>query len=105
MPRESKAARLKRMHDEYAVLCQVFPEPKCALDFDSPFQLVVATVLSAQTTDRRVNTVTPTLFAQYPTAAALVRATVRRPVSSAYGSRRSPGGRLSGSGAVPSGQR
>ena len=78
MPRESKAARLKRMHDEYAVLCQVFPEPKCALDFDSPFQLVVATVLSAQTTDRRVNTVTPTLFAQYPTAAALAAADPQR---------------------------
>ncbi|WP_288239953.1 endonuclease III [uncultured Bifidobacterium sp.] len=78
MVRESRTALLKRMHDEYAVLCRVFPEPKCALDFDSPFQLVVATVLSAQTTDRRVNTVTPTLFAQYPTAAALAAADPQR---------------------------
>lgn len=35
------------MHDEYAILCRVIPEPACALDFDSPFQLLVATVLSA----------------------------------------------------------
>ena len=74
MPRESKRARLRRMHDEYAILCRVIPEPACALDFDSPFQLLVATVLSAQTTDKRVNTVTPALFAAYPTPAALAAA-------------------------------
>lgn len=43
----------------------------CALDHDGPFQLLVATILSAQTTDARVNLVTPALFAAYPTAAAL----------------------------------
>lgn len=78
MPRESKRARLRRMHDEYAILCRVIPEPACALDFDSPFQLLVATVLSAQTTDKRVNTVTPTLFAAYPTPAALAAADPQR---------------------------
>lgn len=78
MPRESRRARLARMRDEYEVLCRIFPEPKCALNFDSPFQLLVATVLSAQTTDKRVNTVTPALFAAYPTAAALAAADPQR---------------------------
>lgn len=64
---ESKTHRLQRMHQEYAILCQEFPEVRCALDFKTPFQLLVATVLSAQTTDKRVNSVTPELFSQYPT--------------------------------------
>ncbi|MBT1174026.1 endonuclease III [Bifidobacterium sp. LC6] len=72
--RESKTARIARMHNEYAVLCQVIPTPKCALHFTSPLELLIATVLSAQTTDKRVNTVTPELFATYPTAAALAAA-------------------------------
>ncbi len=46
----------------------------CALDFDDPFQLLTATILSAQTTDVRVNTVTPVLFAKYPDPAALAAA-------------------------------
>ena len=46
----------------------------CALHFETPFQLLAATILSAQTTDVRVNMVTPTLFAAYPDAAALARA-------------------------------
>ena len=74
MPRESKSARLQRMHAEYALLCEEIPEPRCALNFTSPLQLLIATVLSAQTTDRRVNTVTPELFAAYPTAAAMAAA-------------------------------
>ncbi len=46
----------------------------CELDFETPFQLLVATVLSAQTTDLRVNSVTPALFKRYPTAADLAAA-------------------------------
>ncbi len=46
----------------------------CELTFDTPFQLLVATVLSAQTTDQRVNSVTPSLFARYPSPADLARA-------------------------------
>jgi len=46
----------------------------CALHFETPFQLLAATILSAQTTDVRVNMVTPTLFAAYPDAASLARA-------------------------------
>ena len=50
------------------------PVPRCALDHGSPLQLLVATILSAQTTDERVNTVTPRLFAAYPSADALAAA-------------------------------
>jgi endonuclease-3 len=55
-------------------LAETYPDAHCELDFDTPFQLLVATVLSAQTTDRRVNAVTPTLFAKYPDPAALAAA-------------------------------
>jgi endonuclease-3 len=53
---------------------QAHPEARCALDYRSAFQLAVATVLSAQCTDERVNRVTPDLFARYPDAAALAAA-------------------------------
>ncbi|WP_314688712.1 endonuclease III [uncultured Bifidobacterium sp.] len=74
MPRESRKARLDRMHEEYALLCAEFPNVVCALHFDTPFQLLVATILSAQTTDRRVNTVTPGLFRRWPTPESLAHA-------------------------------
>jgi endonuclease-3 len=51
-----------------------YPGARIELDFDDPFQLLVVTVLSAQTTDRRVNAVRPTLFAAYPDAAAMAAA-------------------------------
>ena len=50
------------------------PRDLCALDFDTPFQLLVATILSAQTTDERVNSVTPRLFSRYPEPAHLAAA-------------------------------
>jgi endonuclease-3 len=56
------------------VLEQVHPEARCALDYRTPFQLAVATILSAQCTDERVNIVTPRLFARYPDAPALASA-------------------------------
>ncbi|ETY72368.1 endonuclease III [Bifidobacterium moukalabense DSM 27321] len=59
------------MHHEYEELCETIPEPKCALNFTSPFELLVATVLSAQTTDKRVNMVTPVLFGLFPGPAEL----------------------------------
>jgi endonuclease-3 len=52
------------------VLAERYPEARCELDFTSPLELLVATILSAQTTDVRVNQVTPRLFARYPDAAA-----------------------------------
>ncbi len=55
-------------------LRQLHPDARVELDFDNPLQLLVATILSAQSTDRRVNVVTPVLFAHYPDAAALANA-------------------------------
>lgn len=55
-------------------LRELYPDAKCALDFRSPLQLLVATILSAQCTDERVNKVTPALFARWPDAAALAAA-------------------------------
>jgi endonuclease-3 len=52
-------------------LARSYPEAGCSLAFDSPFQLLVATILSAQCTDKRVNAVTGGLFGRWPTAAAL----------------------------------
>lgn len=56
------------------VLAATYPEAGCELDFRDPFELLVATVMSAQTTDRRVNAVTPVLFSRYPDATALASA-------------------------------
>jgi endonuclease-3 len=70
-PSTSLVRRARKMH---RVLAETYPDAKCELDFQTPFQLLVATILSAQTTDRRVNAVTPTLFARYPDAASLAAA-------------------------------
>ncbi|MCL2735194.1 MAG: endonuclease III [Propionibacteriaceae bacterium] len=56
------------------LLEQTYPDATCELDFSSAFQLLVATILSAQSTDRRVNRVTPALFHRYPVASALADA-------------------------------
>ncbi|MCE9626837.1 MAG: endonuclease III [Candidatus Eisenbacteria bacterium] len=55
-------------------LRELYPDAKCALDFSTPLQLLIATILSAQCTDERVNKVTPVLFARWPDAAALAQA-------------------------------
>lgn len=57
-----------------AALEQAYPDAQCELDFTDPFELLVATVLSAQSTDRRVNAVTPELFGRYPTPFAMAGA-------------------------------
>ena len=62
------------MAAEYAILCREIPSPHCALNFENPYQLLIATVLSAQTTDKRVNQVTPTLFAHFANPKALAQA-------------------------------
>jgi endonuclease-3 len=49
------------------ILAETYPDAHCELDFTNPLELLVATILSAQCTDKRVNMVTPTLFAKYPT--------------------------------------
>jgi endonuclease-3 len=68
-----------------ARLARAIPEPRCELDHRSAWELLVATILSAQSTDRRVNAVTPELFRVYPSPAALAaapRAEVERLVQS-----------------------
>jgi endonuclease-3 len=55
-------------------LAEVYPNAHCELDFETPFQLLVATILSAQCTDKRVNIVTRDLFPKYPTAYELAAA-------------------------------
>ena len=53
-----------------AILADTYPDAHCELDFSTPLELLVATILSAQSTDAGVNRVTPALFARYPDAAA-----------------------------------
>ena len=63
--------RTRRINRE---LAELYPDAHCELDFTNPYELLVATILSAQTTDQRVNLVTPALFARYPTPADLADA-------------------------------
>jgi len=74
MARESRAARAGRAAEVFDLLAREYPDAHCELDFRTPFELAVATILSAQTTDVRVNSVTPTLFQRYPDAPALAAA-------------------------------
>src|ERR1700687_3057561 len=62
-PRSPKVRALEAMKR----LAVAYPDALCALDHRNPYELLTATILSAQTTDARVNMVTPTLFARYPT--------------------------------------
>jgi endonuclease III len=71
---ESPVARTRRARRIHRALLQRYPYAPCELDFETPLQLLVATVLSAQTTDVMVNTVTPTLFSRWPTAQAMAGA-------------------------------
>jgi endonuclease III len=73
-PPVSPVALVRRARRTYRELQQLYPYARCELDFENPLQLLVATVLSAQTTDVTVNKVTPALFARYPDAAALAAA-------------------------------
>lgn len=65
------AAHAARLYDD---LARAYPDARCALDHRDAFELLVATILSAQCTDKRVNMVTPVLFAKYPDARALAAA-------------------------------
>jgi endonuclease III len=71
---DPETALVRRARKVNRVLAQTYPDARCELDFRTPFELLVVTVLSAQTTDRRVNTVSPHLFAAYPDASALASA-------------------------------
>ena len=75
LPRESKARRKDRAQQVLAELRLLYPDAESELDFDSPYQCLIATLLSAQATDVSVNLATPTLFEAYPDAYALAAAT------------------------------
>jgi endonuclease-3 len=66
---ETPTARVRRARRINRALAQAYPDAHCELDFTSPLELLVATILSAQCTDKRVNEVTPRVFAKYRTAA------------------------------------
>jgi len=71
---ETVDARAQRALEILARLKAAYPDATCALEHQSPYQLIVATILSAQCTDVRVNMVTPAVFGAWPTPAALARA-------------------------------
>lgn len=73
---ETPLALTRRARKINRILAEFYPYAVPELDFENPFELLVATVLSAQTTDVRVNEVTPALFAAYPNAAALAAARI-----------------------------
>lgn len=70
------AAKQQRSLEILIRLKRLYPDAKCTLNYETPVQLLVATMLSAQCTDERVNLVTPALFASYPDAAALANAEI-----------------------------
>jgi endonuclease-3 len=71
MPIDPRKARARRILN---VLAKLYPDAHCALHYDNPLQLLIATILSAQCTDVRVNMVTPALFASFPDARAFAEA-------------------------------
>ncbi len=72
-PRETLDEKKRRAATVLRRLAKTYPEARCALDYRSPLELLVATILSAQCTDTRVNMVTPHLFEKYRTAADYAR--------------------------------
>jgi len=73
-PKESLEAKRERYARIYEELRKLYPDAKCALEFSNPFELVVATILSAQCTDKRVNMVMPDVRANFPTPRSLADA-------------------------------
>jgi endonuclease-3 len=71
---DTPTALVRRARKIDRVLAETYPDATCELDFADPFELLVVTVLSAQTTDKRVNAVRPTLFAAYPDPPAMAAA-------------------------------
>ncbi len=84
MPRESLASKQSRARTVVDLLRRHYPDAKCSLDFGSVHQLMVATILSAQCTDERVNQVTPALFAKYPDIQAFADADIKELEKSVY---------------------
>ena len=76
MPADSETRKEARA--VYRILSKTYPEIRCELDFKNPLELIVATVLSAQCTDKRVNTITPALFKKFKTAKAYAGADIHQ---------------------------
>lgn len=76
MPRESLQARIDRTQKIITGLRNEYPDAHCELNYSNPLELLIATILSAQTTDKSVNLATPALFAKYPTAADYANANI-----------------------------
>jgi endonuclease III len=70
----SRTALVRRARAMNRTLAATYPDARIELDFSTPLELLVATILSAQSTDKRVNLVTPSVFARYPSAAAYAAA-------------------------------
>ncbi|MEM6434010.1 MAG: endonuclease III [Cyanobacteria bacterium P01_D01_bin.115] len=73
-PRRQRLPKKQRALEVLARLKRLYPDATCSLDYETPVQLLVATILSAQCTDERVNLVTPALFARFPDARAMAEA-------------------------------
>jgi len=78
MSRESLKNRKIRISEIISILKLEYPDSKCSLVYESPFQLLVATILSAQCTDERVNKVTSKIFPTYPDAHSFSKLTVKK---------------------------
>ncbi|MEX0778632.1 MAG: endonuclease III [Balneolales bacterium] len=76
LPRKTKKQK-ERAQELYKDLAQTYPNPHCALNYSNPFELLVATILSAQCTDVRVNIVTEKLFVDFPTPEAFAEAPIQ----------------------------
>jgi len=74
MSRPNAADRTARVNALLDALARVYPDARCELDHSNPLELLVATILSAQCTDKRVNLVTPELFRRFPTASSYAAA-------------------------------
>ena len=77
MPRESHKSKIERLRKIMAVLESTYPNAHCELNFTNPLELLIATILSAQCTDKQVNIATGPLFRKYRTAADYAAADVR----------------------------
>ena len=84
MPRESLSNKRIRMGSIVNRLKSLYPNSKCSLNYDSAFQLLVATILSAQCTDERVNKVTSVMFKKYPDAKAFSKLSVKEIAKEIY---------------------
>jgi endonuclease-3 len=71
---KSRTALVRRARTMNRILAATYPDARTELDFSTPLELLVATILSAQTTDKRVNLVTPVVFTRYPNSAAYAAA-------------------------------